>query len=255
MSGSLGSIGDLAGAECGLKRRLPLGLSVIRSNGGRRLAHPPRGSAGCKPPVGRGCDLQQRRRRRGRACASSSAPATSSWWSTTPRVTTPWRSCATSRRGPRSCARSATRASPCAGQSAMREHADGGPARHGGGGGDAACHPMSPVLLPEQAAVVTAAVRDAGPLLGARAQPSRVPTCDWAVAREISRSEPAWPRHNALADRRSIRDPSRSRSSAWYAAGFALVRVVQRLLTGRLGRACWCRAAPSWTTCGGYRAP
>lgn len=38
-------------------------------------------------------------------------------------------------------------------------------------------------------------------------------------------------------------------------AGFALVRVVQRLLTGRLGRACWCRAAPSWTTCGGYRAP
>jgi hypothetical protein len=141
------------------------------------------------------------------------------------------------------------------GQSAMREHADGGPARHGGGGGEAACHPMSPVLLPEQAAVVTAAVLDAGRLLGARAQPSRVPTCDWAVAREISRSEPAWPRHNALADRRSIRDPSRSRSSAWYAAGFALVRVVQRLLTGRLGRACWCRAAPSWTTCGGYRAP
>jgi hypothetical protein len=40
-----------------------------------------------------------------------------------------------------------------------------------------------------------------------------------------------------------------------YAAGFALVRVVQHLLTGRLGRACWCRAAPSWTTCGGYRAP
>jgi Glycosyl transferase family 2 len=141
------------------------------------------------------------------------------------------------------------------GQSAMREHADGGPARHGGGGADAACHPMNPVLLPEQAAVVTAAVGDAGPLLGARAQPSRVPTCDWAVAREISRSESAWPRDNALADRRSIRDPSRSRSSAWYAAGFALVRVVQRLLTGRLGRACWCRAAPSWTTCGGYRAP